>query len=270
MIFFIVDDEKIALDRMVRELKIAAPETDVWAFSDPNELLSFAKKNPCDVAFLDVRMGSMTGVELAKKLKELMPKLNIIFVTGYDEYANEAMKMHASGYLMKPVTAEDIKAELRDLRYPIFEKKNYLLYFRCFGAFEVFNQNGDVVCFERKKAKELLAYLLYKQGGKCTNQELHELLFEERTYESDVEQRMYQTLVSSLTATLKAIGADSVLQRSYGMIKLDVSKVACDWYEYLVNKENGAPNYKGEFMKQYSWAEVENGNLSKELYYGNE
>ena len=270
MRFFVVDDEKIALDRMVRELKSAAPEAEVCAFSDPNALLNFAKKNSCDVAFLDVRMGSMTGVELAKKLKEFLPKLNIIFVTGYDEYANEAMKMHASGYLMKPVTAEDIKSELQDLRYPIFEKKNYQLYFRCFGAFEVFNQNGDVVCFERKKAKELLAYLLYKQGVKCTNQELHELLFEDRTYESDVEQRMYQTLVSSLTATLKAIGADSVLQRSYGMIKLDVTKVACDWYEYLVNKENGAPNYKGEFMKQYSWAEVENGTLSKELYYGNE
>ena len=267
---FVADDEKIALDRMVRELKTAAPEAEVSAFSDPKELLSFAKDNPCDVAFLDVRMGSMTGVELAKKLRELMPKLNVIFVTGYDEYANEAIKMHASGYLMKPVTAEDIKAELQDLRYPILEKKNYLLYFRCFGAFEVFNQNGDLVCFERKKAKELLAYLLYKQGIRCTNQELHEILFEERTYESDMENRMYQTLVSSLTATLKAIGAESVLQRSYGTIKLDVTKVACDWYEYLVNKGSGAPNYKGEFMKQYSWAEVENGNLSKELYYANE
>ena len=121
---FVVDDEKIALDRMVRELKAAAPEAEVCAFSDPNELLIFAKKNPCDVAFLDIRMGSMTGVELAKKLREFLPKLNVIFVTGYDEYANEAMKMHASGYLMKPVTAEDIKAELQDLRYPIFEKKN--------------------------------------------------------------------------------------------------------------------------------------------------
>ena len=267
---FVVDDEKIALDRMVRELKTAAPEADVVAFSDPNELLERAKITPCDVAFLDVRMGSMTGVELAKRLREFIPKLNVIFVTGYDEYANEAMKMHASGYLMKPVTAEDIQAELKDLRYPIFEKKNYLLYFRCFGALEVFNQNGDLVCFERKKAKELLAYLLYKQGKKCTNQELHEILFEDGVYESDVEQRMYQTVVSSLTATLKAIGVDGILQRSYGAIKLDITKVACDWYEYLVNKETDTPSYKGEFMKQYSWAEVENGNLSKELYYGND
>ena len=267
---FVVDDEKFALDRMVRELKIAAPEAELFAFSDPNELLLFAKEMPFDVAFLDVRMGSMTGVELAKKLREFLPKLNVIFVTGYDEYANEAMKMHASGYLMKPVTAEDIKAELKDLRYPIFEKKNYMLYFRCFGVFEVFNQTGELVCFERKKAKELLAYLLYKQGKKCTNQELHEILFEDGAYESDVEQRMYQTVVSSLTSTLKALGVEAILQRSYGAIKLDVTKVACDWYEYLVNKESGAPNYKGEFMKQYSWAEVENGNLSKELYYGDE
>jgi two-component SAPR family response regulator len=270
MKFFVVDDEKFALERMVRELKTASPESEVFAFSNPHDLLDFAKDNYCDVAFLDVRMGSTTGVELAKRLREFLPKLNVIFVTGYDEYANEAMKLHASGYLMKPVTAEDIEAELQDLRYPIFEKKNYLLYFRCFGAFEVFNQNGDVVCFERKKSKELLAYLLYKQGVRCTNQELHEVLFEDRAYENDIENRMYQTLVSSLTSALKAIGAESVLQRSYGAIKLDITKVACDWYEYLLDKENGAPNYKGEFMKQYSWAEVENGKLSKELYYGNE
>ena len=132
---FVADDEKFALDRMVRELKTADPSAEVFAFSEPNDLLEYAKENPCDVAFLDVRMGSMTGVELAKRLREFIPKRNVIFVTGYDEYANEAMKMHASGYLMKPVTAEDIKAELKDLRYPVFEKKNYLLYFRCFGAF---------------------------------------------------------------------------------------------------------------------------------------
>ena len=267
---FVVDDEKIALDRMVRELKAAAPEAEVTAFSDPNALLEYAKVYPCDVAFLDVRMGSMTGVELAKKLKDVLPKLNIIFVTGYDEYANEAMKMHASGYLMKPVTAEDIKAELQDLRHPILEKTQYLLYFRCFGAFEVFNQNGDLVCFERKKAKEILAYLMYKQGKKCTNQELYEILFEDGEYEGDVQQRMYQTLVSSLTSTLKSLGVEAVLQRNYGTIKLDVTKVACDWYEYLVNKETANFQYRGEFMKQYDWAEAENGNLSKAFYYGND
>ncbi len=269
MNFFVVDDEKFALDRMVRELKIAEPEANVFAFSDPYQLLECAMRTPCDVAFLDVRMGSTTGVELAKKLKEFMPKLNIIFVTGYDEYANEAMKMHASGYLMKPVTAEDIKGELQELRYPLAEKKQYLLSFRCFGSFEVLSQNGDIVSFERKKAKEILAYLLYRKGKMCSNQELYDILFEDGEYDVDVRQRMYQTLVSSLNSTLKALGVESVLQRNYGTIKLDVSKVSCDWYDYLLNKDIKKSGYRGEFMKQYSWAEVENGNLSKEYYYGN-
>ena len=269
MNFFVVDDEKFALDRMVRELKVAAPEATIFAFSDPYQLLERATNTPCDVAFLDVRMGSMTGVELAKKLKEFMPKLNIVFVTGYDEYANEAMKMHASGYLMKPVTAEDIKGELMELRYPLAENRNYLLSFRCFGTFEVLNQNGDIVSFERKKAKEILAYLLYRRGKMCSNQELYDILFEDGEYEGDVRQRMYQTLVSSLNSTLKAYGVEAVLQRNYGTIKLDVSKVSCDWYDYLASKDIKKSGYRGEFMKQYSWAEVENGNLSKEFYYGN-
>jgi hypothetical protein len=81
---------------------------------------------------------------------------------------------------------------------------------------------------------------------------------------------MYQTVVSSLNATLKSIGVDSILQRNYGAIRLDISQVACDWYEYLVGKDEGSSKYCGEFMKQYSWAEVENGNLSKELYYGDQ
>lgn len=268
MRFFVIDDEKFALDRLVRELKVASPSAEINAFSEPYKLLEFAKDNPCDVAFLDVRMGSMTGVELAKKLKELMPKVNIIFVTGYDEYANEAMKMHASGYLMKPVTAEDITKELQDLRHPVLEKKNYLLYFRCFGYFEVLDQSGSPVNFERKKAKEILAYLLYKKGKKCTTQELYEILFEDGEYDGAIRQRMYQTLVSSLTFTLKSIGVESVLQRNYGSIRLDVSKVACDWYEYIMDKSHSTSKYRGEFMKQYAWAEEENGSLSEEDYYG--
>lgn len=269
MKFFVVDDEKHALDRLVRELKVAAPNAEVSAFSNPVSLLEYAKDTPCDVAFLDVRMGNMTGVELAKKLKEFLPKLNVIFVTGYDEYANEAMKMHASGYLMKPVTAEDIQRELEDLRHPVCDKKNYLLYCRCFGNFEVFDKNGELISFERKKSKEIFAYLLYRQGKKCTTQELYDLLFESGDYDGAVQQRMYQTLVSSLNATLKSVGVDGLLERQYGTIRLNVDKVGSDWYEYKANKAENAFKYQGEFMKQYSWAETENGNLSKDLYSEN-
>lgn len=74
--------------------------------SKVSEALTCMQENPCDIAFLDIRMRSMTGLELARKLKDIHPKINIIFVTGYDEYAGEAMRLHASGYIEKPVTEE--------------------------------------------------------------------------------------------------------------------------------------------------------------------
>lgn len=69
----------------------------------------------------------MNGVEVAKRLKEANPKMNIIFVTGFSEYKGDAMDMEASGYIMKPVTKEDVESELSDLRFPIIPKSNALL-----------------------------------------------------------------------------------------------------------------------------------------------
>ena len=261
MKFFVIDDEKFALDRIVRELAIASPEAEIFPFTKPLDLLEFAKENYCDVAFLDVRMGGMTGVELANKLREIRPKTNVIFVTGYDEYAKEAMKMHASGYLMKPVTADDIKKELQDLRYPVQEKKDFLLYFKCFGKFEVFDKDKKPVVFERKKAQEMLAYLCYRRGEKCSTQELYDILFEDGKYDISARQRMYQTFVSSLYVTLKSVGAELVMVRNFGTITLDINKVECDWYNFLNSEIKDTKQYNGEFMLQYEWAEEENGNI---------
>ena len=75
-------------------------------------------------------------LEVAKRLKDINPKMNIIFVTGFSEYKGDAMDMKASGYIMKPVTKEDVERELNDLRYPsMLPKKDALLKVQCFGNF---------------------------------------------------------------------------------------------------------------------------------------
>lgn len=81
--------------------------------------MAWAEENVCDVAFLDIQMRSMTGLELAKQLKERQPNVNIIFVTGFSEYTGEAIQLHASGYIEKPVTEEKIRRELDNLRHPV-------------------------------------------------------------------------------------------------------------------------------------------------------
>ena len=99
-----VDDEEMMLQMLEMSVREARPEAEVIGYEDADDLLADAEKNSCDIAFLDIHMRGMNGVEVAKRLKQINPKMNIIFVTGFSEYTGEAMKLHASGYIMKPVT----------------------------------------------------------------------------------------------------------------------------------------------------------------------
>ena len=140
-----VDDEPLMLQMLELAVREAKPDADIETFDEPEDLLEAAKKDGCDVAFLDIHMGGMTGVELAKELKAVNPKMNIIFVTGFSEYTGDAMRLRASGYIMKPVTTEAVKEELDELRFPIVPKENALLKVQCFGNFDVFTPDGKPI-----------------------------------------------------------------------------------------------------------------------------
>ncbi|MGN0415574.1 MAG: LytR/AlgR family response regulator transcription factor [Agathobacter sp.] len=76
----------------------------VYSFDQPEEALEFCKSTPCEVAFLDIQMRNINGVELAKEIKLLNPQINIVFTTGYTDFMKDALEMHVSGYVMKPIT----------------------------------------------------------------------------------------------------------------------------------------------------------------------
>ena len=78
----------------------AVPDSEHFGFADGREALDFAVGRQVDVAFLDVEMLELNGIDLAKKLQELHPKINIIFITGYKEYMPDAFQLYASGYLL--------------------------------------------------------------------------------------------------------------------------------------------------------------------------
>ena len=202
-----VDDEPLMLRMLEMAVKEARPDADITAFSKQTDLLNEAKTNGCDIAFLDIHMRGMNGVELAKELKAVNPKMNIIFVTGYSEYTGAAMQLHASGYIMKPVTKDKVAAELDDLRFPIIPKANALLKVQCFGNFDVFTPDGAHVRFERSKAKEVFAYLVHKQGSSCTTREIFAAIFEDEPYEKKL-QNLLQTYIYAMIKSLKAVGAE--------------------------------------------------------------
>lgn len=260
-----VDDERLALEMLENAIKKVCPDDEVFMFRSPKELLAFAKDNVCDIAFVDIKMRGMTGIELSKELKDLMPNINIIFVTGYDDYTGDAMQLHASGYIYKPVTAEKIKAELSDLRYPVKPRHdNTLLKVNCFGNFDVFNADGEIIHFSRSKAKELFAYLVSINGASCTIKEIYSVLFEDIPY--DKKKKVYlQKIISSLMSTLREFDAEKVIVKSYNSMAVNTKLIDCDYYNFLNYDADAVNSYHGKFMSQYSWAEFMIGYLDRNI-----
>lgn len=249
-----VDDEPLALQMLEMSVKKAKPDAETAAYDDQDDLLDDAEKNGCDIAFLDIHMRGMNGVELAKRLKGINPRMNIIFVTGFSEYTGEAMSMHASGYIMKPVTAAKVEKELSDLRFPIEPKSNALLRVQCFGNFDVFTPDGNHVHFERSRSKEVFAYLVHRHGSSCSTKEIAAALFEDEPYDKK-QQNYIQQLIHSMVKSLKAVGAEEAVVRSYNALAVNVDFLDCDYYRFKELDAGAVNAYQNEYMSQYYWAD---------------
>ena len=257
-----VDDEKIALDSLSSSIKAIVAEDEVISFRYPEDALEYAKENICDIAFLDVEMAGMSGIELAEELKKYNSEINIVFCTGYGNYREAAFELHASGYLMKPITPEKVKREIENLRRPVFEKRR--LKVQTFGNFEVYI-NGKPLVFKYRRTKELFAYLVDRVGAMCTVGEIIGILFEDESGREDY----FQKLRRDLLLTLEEAGCADAIVHKRGMLGVVVTEIQCDYYDYLNKKKDLATSYFGEYMSQYSFAEYTNAQLNARLKTNN-
>ena len=248
MIAIAVDDEILMLGALVKAVDASPDIREVNKFSDCDEALDFVKKNSVDIAFLDINMRGMGGLALAESIVAARPNCKIVFCTGYEEYAIPAFKLHASGYLMKPISAEDVQAEINNIKG--VKQREKLLNVHCFGNFEVYAK-GEKLMFKRLKTKELFAFLVDRKGAGMTAKQICAVLFPDD--EDDVKNAAYlRQLVMDLKNTLKSVGAESVLRHETPCYRVDTSLIQCDYLTYL---ETGKPEFLGEYMMQYSWAE---------------
>ena len=248
MIAIAVDDEALMLGALVSAIEASNDIMYVHKFLDCDEALDFAKSNSVDIAFLDINMRGMGGLALAEKIVEARPDCKIVFCTGYEEYAIPAFKMHASGYLMKPVSAEDVQNEINNIKG--VRQKEKLLTVKCFGNFEVYAKNEKLV-FKRLKSKELFAFLVDRNGAGMTAKQICAALFPD-DMDDNKNSAYLRQLVLDLKNTLKAVGADSVLCHETPCYRVNTNLIKCDYLTYL---ETGKPEFHGEYMTQYSWAE---------------
>ena len=166
-----VDDEPLAVEYTLKQL-LLLPEIDAAeGFTDAQLALDWLSGNAADIALLDIDMPGIDGITLAARIRQISPRTDILFLTAYREYALDAYSVHPSGYLLKPVSLEKLAEEVS---YVYGERKpstHTHIRVKTFGCFDLY-VDEEPVSFKLAKSKELLAYLVDKQGGGVTRSEL--------------------------------------------------------------------------------------------------
>ena len=248
MIAIAVDDEALMLGALVAAIESSLDISEVVGFSDCDEALDFVKQRDIDIAFLDINMRGMGGLCLAERIVSVRPDCKIVFCTGYEEYAIPAFKLHASGYLMKPISASDVQGEIDNIKG--MRQKERVLSVKCFGNFEVYAGN-EKLSFKRLKTKELFAFLIDRRGAGMTAKQICASLFPD-DMDDNKNAAYIRQLVLDLKNTLRSVGAEGVLCHETPCYRIDTSLIKCDYTSYL---DTGKPEFRGEYMTQYSWAE---------------
>ena len=113
-----VEDRKVILTGGLAVLSKVMPYATITGFEWASEALEFARKNRIALAFLDIELGGENGLDLCRALLNVNPSTNVVYLTAYADYALDAWDTGASGFMLKPITQDGVRAQLQNLRYP--------------------------------------------------------------------------------------------------------------------------------------------------------
>lgn len=276
----IVDDERLSLNQLSRILSESGEIEICQTFQNPLKAYEYAKENAIDVAFLDISMPEVSGMKLSRQLHELYQAMDVVFVTGYEEYALQAFDVSATDYLLKPVSAERVRQTLDKIkRRPRLQEPEPVLEVRMFGGFKLLHPGPDrkLLKLRSPKTEELFAFLLYKRS--VSREEIMDTLW--GGFESE---KAGNNLNSNLYYIRKAIsesGLKACLLADRNEVQIVENSLSCDLYAFermlkdirLNTNTDGrkelltqaAALYTGPFLKgrTYEWASTKTRRLEQ-------
>ena len=262
-----VDDDRQVLQRHLALCRELPHVTQAEGFSRAREALAWAEENSVDLALLDVVMPELDGLSLARALREKQPHMAIIFLTEHKQYAVEAWEMHATSYVLKPLTRERL---IDELSYATEWRRKQAegdviphIAVQTFGNFDLL-VDGSKVNFSRAKAKELFACLVDKKGIWISRKEAACLLWEGEEY-TRPRQKALDVVIRSLRTTLQENGIGEILHMERGRLRIVPQALDCDAYRLLAGDQAYENMYRGEYMSLYSWARTTEGTIDSEL-----
>lgn len=204
----LVDDEQLALDVMIYNFNKIDNINVKGTYLNPSVLKKEGLDRQVDVAFLDINLPEITGLELAEILLEENPYLIVVFVTAYNQYAVEAFELNALDYLVKPVSIDRLQKTVTRIRKILkhqnetLKNDNSHLRIKVSNQLMIENKLGDFekLTWRTSRAKELFLYLLLNQSFFVSKSSLVEMFWAD--FESE---RAYAQLYSTIYQIRKTL-----------------------------------------------------------------
>lgn len=249
MKIIVVDDELSALNTFLPGV-IDNADIDCKMFmNSPRSALEYVRINAVDIAFLDIKMPEIDGVDLAERMLALNPRLKIVFVSAYAKDENaivQRLKGRVAGFCHKPYSEESLRTFIALLNAQSVKPK---LFLRTFDAFDLFI-NGVAVDFSSSKSKELLALLTDARGSYVTIDTAVGNLWADKN--AELGKRLYRDAVCKLRLKLKELGAEELVTFERGRAVINTKAAECDMWDFV---EKGG-TFSGRYMPQYDWSIV--------------
>jgi two-component SAPR family response regulator len=257
----VLDDENHALEHF----ESVAGELDgielCGLFDDADDLIACIEDNPPDAVFLDIEMPGRSGMQLAEELHAIDPDLSIVFVTAFSQYAVEAFELSVSDYLMKPVSKERLRRTLNRIAgsKQSMQKTEKRVMIQCFRRFELRIEGRVVALNHLMKAKELLAFLVSREGAETSWEQITEALWPEADYER-AHNNLYVTTFR-LRKWLEENGITRIFESRRNSYRVVLTEFNCDLFDLEKALKDGNEKkirelYQGDFLEEeaYGWA----------------
>lgn len=246
----IVDDEPVMVRFFLRECESFQELNIKGSFNSGDEALEFVKENQIEVAFLDVEMPGMTGLELAVKLREIRSDILIVFISAYD-YVWDSNRIGGDYYLVKPYDHEMMELMFERVKLLALRQKKKV-YMHMFGTFTI-TYDGQPVPL-KGKSKEILAYIATFRGKEVSNQTIFSTLWEDRPYDHS-GMSLYFHALKKLKDALEKNGLSELLISNTRGQMINVDMVDCDFYAWQDENTDVNERFRGDFLTEYSWSE---------------
>ena len=257
----VLDDERHALQRFESVVKDFDDIELCGLFDDDDDLFAYIRNNSLDIVFLDIEMPGKSGMQLAEELHGMNPEISVVFVTAYSQYAVEAFELSVIDYIMKPVSKERLRKTLdrSSNNRQLLEKTAKRVTIHCFQRFECKIDERVFLLNHLMKAKELLAFLVSRNGAETSWEQITEALWPDADYE-----RAHNNLYITTYRLRKWLSENDITQifesrrNSYRIVS---SEINCDLFDLEKALKDGDKDrmkllYKGEFLEEegYEWA----------------